>query len=159
MEMNHITYSDAIVARLVRLSLESSSSCTRDAEQVISKKEVLRRRMKKYPMSSGISVWIQKRRWFVYAIGDCAVFDPLLQQALSLLLSLVFMIHGLLNLQVSLASGLMKGDSNIWSSRKREKYGLHGGDPKYNLLNQNVSMNETKANSKLRNTCRCSTAL
>lgn len=36
----------------------------------------------------------------------------------------------LLNSQVGQASGSVKGDSDIWSSRMREKYGLHGGDPK-----------------------------
>lgn len=46
----------------------------------------------------------------------------------------------LLNSQLSQPSGSIKGDADIWSSRMREKYGLHGGDPKYNLLNQNASV-------------------
>ncbi|XP_073042366.1 tetraspanin-18-like [Primulina eburnea] len=37
------------------------------------------------------------------------------------------------------ASGSTRGDSDIWSSRMREKYGLHGGDAKPSLLNHNSS--------------------
>ncbi|XP_073144321.1 tetraspanin-18-like [Henckelia pumila] len=35
------------------------------------------------------------------------------------------------------ASASPRGDSDIWSSRMREKYGLNGGDAKPSLLNQN----------------------
>ncbi|KAK6164351.1 hypothetical protein DH2020_001215 [Rehmannia glutinosa] len=38
-----------------------------------------------------------------------------------------------------LASGSTRGDSDIWSSRMRDKYGLSGGDAKHSLLNQNPS--------------------
>ncbi|XP_073272273.1 tetraspanin-18-like isoform X2 [Primulina huaijiensis] len=37
------------------------------------------------------------------------------------------------------ASGSTRGDSDIWSSRMREKYGLHGGEAKPSLLNHNSS--------------------
>ncbi|KAL8055332.1 hypothetical protein ABFX02_04G048900 [Erythranthe guttata] len=33
----------------------------------------------------------------------------------------------------------IRGDSDIWSSRMRDKYGLNSGDAKHNLLNQNQS--------------------
>ncbi|KAI3461015.1 hypothetical protein Pfo_017678 [Paulownia fortunei] len=39
----------------------------------------------------------------------------------------------------SQVSGSTRGDSDIWSSRMREKYGLSTGDAKHNLLNQNQS--------------------
>ncbi|KAK9282004.1 hypothetical protein L1049_004915 [Liquidambar formosana] len=52
----------------------------------------------------------------------------------------------LLNPQSIQTSGSTKGDarssySDIWSSRIREKYGLNSGDAKYNVPNQNTSMN------------------
>ncbi|KAL3850030.1 hypothetical protein ACJIZ3_011912 [Penstemon smallii] len=39
----------------------------------------------------------------------------------------------------SQASGPARGDSDIWSSRMREKYRLNSGDAKHNSLNQNPS--------------------
>ncbi|KAK4407299.1 Tetraspanin-18 [Sesamum angolense] len=39
----------------------------------------------------------------------------------------------------SQASGSTRGDSDIWSSRMREKYGLNSGDAKHSLLDQNPS--------------------
>ncbi|KAI3449852.1 hypothetical protein Pfo_006517 [Paulownia fortunei] len=39
----------------------------------------------------------------------------------------------------SQASASTRGDSDIWSSRMREKYGLNSGEAKHSLLNQNPS--------------------